>query len=111
MRMEDVNARKAYVQNVRKSFDSPNRRYEFETGEDTKGEAENSFPFFKVRLFIAAALFAAYIFCDRTNTVIYHISSKEVFETIARDFDYDNMTKELQQVFHVIDKKTETELD
>ena len=107
MRMEDVNARKAYVQNVRKSFDSPNRRYEFETGEDTKGEAENGFPFFKVRLFIAAALFAAYIFCDRTNTVIYHISSKEVYETIAKDFDYGNVREELQQVFHVIQEKTE----
>ena len=30
MRMEDVDARKAYIQNVRKSFDSPGRRYEFE---------------------------------------------------------------------------------
>ncbi len=107
MRMEDVNARKAYVQNVRKSFDSPNRKYEFEKDTDTKGEAEEGFPFFKIRLFIAAVLFAAYIFCDRTNTVFYHISTDEVAETIARDFNYDNVREELQQVFHIVETEME----
>ncbi len=106
MRMEDVNARKAYVENIRKSFDSPNRRYEFEKEADTKGEAEDGSSFFKFRLLIAALLFAAYIFCDRTNTVFYHISTEEVAETIARDFNYSNVQEELQQVFYVIQEKT-----
>lgn len=106
MRMEDVNARKAYIQNVRKSFDSPNRRYEFEKEADTKGEAQEGSSFFKLRLFAAAFLFAAYIFCDRTNTEIYHVSTKEVMETFAGDFDYGNVKEELQQVFHVIQEQT-----
>lgn len=106
MRMEDVNARKAYIQNVRKSFDSPNRRYEFEKEADTKGEAQEGSSFFKLRLFVAAFLFAAYILCDRTNTEIYHVSTKEVLETIARDFDYGNVKEELQQVFYVIQEQT-----
>lgn len=106
MRMEDVNARKAYIQNVRRSFDEPNRRYEFEKETDTKGETADGSSFFKIRLFIAAALFAAYIFCDKTDTAIYHISTGKVFETIAEDFDYGSMKEELQQVFHIIEEKT-----
>ena len=43
MRMKDVEARKAYIQNVRKSFDSPKRQYEFEKETDAKGgEASDS---------------------------------------------------------------------
>ena len=102
MRMEDVNARKTYIQNVRKSFDLPNRRYEFEKESDTKGEAEEGSSFFKLRLLIAAVLFAAYIFCDRTNTVLYHVSTKEVSEMVTKDFDYGDVKEELQQVFQVI---------
>lgn len=102
MRMEDVDARKAYIQNVRKSFDSPGRRYEFEKEPDTKGEAEGGFSFFKIRLIIAALLFAAYIYCDRTNAVVYNVSTKEVTEKIAADFDYEKARDEIIETFHVI---------
>ena len=47
MRMEDVNARKAYIQNVRKSFDSPERKYEFEKEADTKEKLWKASPFLK----------------------------------------------------------------
>ena len=42
MRMKDVEARKAYIQNVRKSFDSPKRQYEFE--KETDGQSFITFP-------------------------------------------------------------------
>ncbi len=105
MRMEDVNARKAYIQNVRKSFDSPGREYEFKREPDTKGEAAEGFSFFKIRLVAAALLFAAYIYCDRTNTVVYHVSTKEVMEKIEADFDYEKARNEIVEVFHAIQPK------
>ena len=109
MRMEDVNARKAYIQNVRKSFDSPARKYEFERDSKVTGETERGFSFFKVRLCIAAIIFGVYIFCDRTNTAVYHVSMKEISEKIAKDFDYSSVKEELQQVFHVIQEQAEPE--
>lgn len=102
MRMEDVNARKAYVQKVRSSFDSPKRRYEFEKGPISQEEASDGFPFWKVRLFIAALLFAAYIFCDRTNTEISHISMKEVSDEIAKDFSYEDAKEGALQAWKLI---------
>lgn len=104
MRMEDVNARKTYIQNVRKSFDSPERNYEFEKEADTKekGEALEGFSFFKIRLIVAALLFAAYIYCDRTDTAVYHVSTKEVTEKISVDFDYEKAGDEILEAFHSI---------
>ncbi len=104
MRMEDVNARKAYIQKVRKSFDSPNRNYEFEKESVTKGEAADGFSFFKVRLLIAVFIFAAYVLCDQTNTGFYHYSTKEVAEKIAQDYDYSHAKEEVLQVLgHTIE--------
>ena len=100
MRMEEVDARKAYIQKVRKSFDSPERSYEFEKGNNTKGEAEEGFSFFKIRLLVAVLLFAAYVFCDRTGTFLYGYSAKDVAEEIAQDLDYQKAGEEIVQAFH-----------
>ena len=105
MRMEDVNARKAYIQNVRKSFDSPGREYEFQKNTDTKGEAMEGFSFFKVRLIAAALIFAAYIFCDKTNTAVYTLTAKDVSEKIVENMDYEKARGEILEVFQVIQQK------
>ena len=102
MRMEDVDARKAYIQKVRNSFDSPARNYEFETGGSTKGEANEGFSFFKIRLLIAVVLFAAYVYCDRTGTFFYGYSAEDVAKVIAQDLDYQTTGEELVQAFHQI---------
>ncbi|MBO5372045.1 MAG: hypothetical protein J6A75_04910 [Lachnospiraceae bacterium] len=101
MRIEDVNARKAYIQSVRQSFDNPNRTYEFEYDTNhTKGEAEDSFSFCKVRLLIAVFIFAAYVLCDQTNTSFYQYSTQEVADKIAQNYDYTKIQEEVVQVFH-----------
>lgn len=100
MRMEEVNARKTYIQNVRKSFDSPNRNYEWEKEPITEGEAADGFSFFKVRLLIAVFIFIAYVLCDQTNTLFYQYSTKDVVEKIAQNYDYNEVKDEVMQVFH-----------
>lgn len=97
MRMEEVNARKAYIQNVRKSFDSPNRNYEWEKEYNTKGEATDGFSFFKMRLLIAVLIFAAYVLCDQTNTMVYEYSTKDVVQKIAENYDYDDTMEKVMQ--------------
>lgn len=100
MRIEDAYARKAYIQSVRQSFDEPNRKYEWETDSLTKGEAEEGFSFFKVRLLIAVFIFAAYVLCDQTNTLFYQYSTDEVAQKIAQNYDYSKVKEEVVQVFH-----------
>lgn len=105
MRMKDVEARKAYIQNVRKSFDSPKRQYEFEKKTDAKGgEASDSFSFFKVRMLVAGFIFAAYVLCDKTGTEFYHLSTKDVSEKIAQSYDYGKIEEDALEVFHSLEK-------
>lgn len=99
MRVEDVNERKAYIQSVRRSFDSPNRNYEWEKESSTKGEAADGFSFFKVRFLIAVFIFAAYVLCDRTNTGFYRYSTREVAEKVEQDYDYHHVKEEVLQAF------------
>ena len=99
MRMEEVEARRAYVQKVRQSFDAPGRQYEFEKRPSGKEERTDDFLFAKIRFLIAALLFAGYVFCDRTGTLIYRYSAEQVVETIAEDYDYNQAKEEVMQVF------------
>ncbi len=105
MRMEEVDKRKAYIQQVRKSFDLPERSYEFERDLDTKGEVQEGFSFFKVRLLVAAFIFGAYVLCDYTKTNFYQYSTKDVAKMIEQEFDYDGMKEKALQAFHQIQVK------
>lgn len=100
MRMEEVNARKAYIQNIRKSFDSPGKSYEWEQSRETQGEASDSFSFFKVRLLLAVFIFAAYILCDRTNTLFYRYSAGDIVEKIEENYNLEETGQELLETFH-----------
>lgn len=88
MRIEDVQARKAYVESIRKSFDDPERNYEWEKQDIQPDTTVESGSFFKVRLLLAVFILAAYILCDKTNTMFYQYSTKEVAEKIAQDYDF-----------------------
>lgn len=105
MRMKDVDARKAYIQKVRSSFDSPGRRYEFEKEPAANAEAPEGFPFFKARLFVAALLFAAYVLFDQTGMEISHISMKRVSEEISRNFNYEDAKEGALQAWRSIREK------
>ena len=98
MRMEEVNARKDYIQKVRQSFDAPDRNYEFQYETDTKGEASDDFSFFKVRMLIAVLIFAVYVFCDKTGTKVYQYTAEDVADEIARTYDYNEAREEIVQV-------------
>lgn len=89
MRMEDVDARRAYIESARRSFDARNGSYEFEKEpEHKKGEASDELSFFKIRFVIAALLFAAYIFCEKTDASVYDMTAKKISEKIEKTFDY-----------------------
>jgi len=88
MRIEEVQARKAYIESIRKSFDAPNRNYEWEKQDSQPDTTVESGSFFKVRLLLAVFILIAYILCDQTNTMFYQYSTKDVAEKIAQDYDF-----------------------
>ena len=104
MRIEEAEARKAYIQRVRQSFDTPGRKYEFEKEAAVKGEEASEFMFMKIRFLIAALIFAAYVLFDQTGMKIYEYSTGEVAEKIAKDYDYIRAKEEAVQVFKSLGK-------
>ena len=103
MRIEEAEARKAYIQRVRQSFDTPGRKYEFEKEAAVKGEEASEF-MFKIRCLVAALIFAAYVLFDQTGMKIYEYSTGEVAEKIAKDYDYIRAKEEAVQVFKSLEK-------
>ncbi len=100
MRIEEAEARKAYIQRVRQSFDAPGRSYEFEKAPEQQADETNEFAFVKIRLLIAALIFAAYVFCDQAGMKIYQYSTREVAQKIAKDYDYNEAKDEVMQVLN-----------
>lgn len=92
MRREDVDNRKKYVQKIRSSFEDKKYAH-WEEDQETKGEAPDSFSFFKVRLLLAVFIFAAYVLCDQTGTKFYLFSTEDVAEKIEENYDYTNVEK------------------
>ena len=103
MRIEEAEARKAYIQRVRQSFDTPGRKYEFEKEAAVKGEEASEFMFMKIRFLIAALIFAAYVLFDQTGMKIYEYSTGEL-NKIAKDYDYIRAKEEAVQVFKSLEK-------
>ena len=52
---------------------------------------EDSIPFFKVRLFLGACLFAVFFYCYHTDTKICDLSATQVMELISDNHYYTNL--------------------
>ncbi len=72
-------ARKQYVEEVRRSFN--HARPEEYQEEPEAGTAS----FFKVRLLIAVCIFAAFVLCDRTGSRFYDYSTEEIVSMLRQE--------------------------
>ncbi len=86
MDMDYANRRRAYVQEVRNSFREENR---LSKPEEQSGDS--FFTFFKLRLFVAVALFAVFFGCLSTGTEIAGYSAKEVMTLVCDNHYYTNL--------------------
>lgn len=91
MRFEDALDRKAYVKSVRESFELTGTGGHSEGKTIDKGEAKDGFSFFKVRMLLAACIFAAFVICDQTHTKFYQYSTQDVVKQITKNYDYDKI--------------------
>ncbi len=76
---EYAQARKRYVEEVRRSF---NHAQPDEYEEEPPAGAVS---FFKVRLLIAVCIFAAFVLCDRTGSRFYNYTTQEVVELLQQE--------------------------
>ena len=76
-----VQARKQYVDEVRRSFRQQEDTDEFEDELPEAGSAS----FFKVRLLISVCIFAAFLLCDRTGSRFYNYSTDEIISMLQEE--------------------------
>ena len=67
-----------------------------------KGEAKDGFSFFKVRMLLAACIFAAFVICDQTHTKFYQYSTQDVVKQITKNYDYDTISEMISANFPVV---------
>lgn len=72
-------ARKQYVEEVRRSFNHAQPE-EYEE-EPQAGVAS----FFKLRLLVAVCIFAAFVLCDRTGSRFYNYTTEEIVSLLQQE--------------------------
>jgi len=80
-RNDYVQARKQYVDEVRRSFQQQEEPDEFEDELQETGSAS----FFKVRLLISVCIFVAFLLCDRTGSRFYHYTTDEIISMMQEE--------------------------
>ncbi|MCI8890790.1 MAG: hypothetical protein HFH34_05475 [Eubacterium sp.] len=76
---EYAQARKQYVEEVRRSFNH------VQPDEYEEEPTVRAVSFFKVRLLIAVCIFAAFVLCDRTGSRFYNYTTDEVVELLQQE--------------------------
>ncbi len=93
-------ARKQYVEEVRRSFGQEDRDlYEAD-------RQPASMSFFKLRLMIAACIFAAFVLCDRTGSQFYHYTTGELVSMIQKE-QFQTQLDAIRQAWSVLTEKGE----
>ena len=80
MQNDYAQARKQYVEEVRRSF-----RHAQEDDYEEDEPVSVSVSFLKVRLLISVCIFAAFILCDRTGSQFYHYTTEEVISMLQEE--------------------------
>ena len=75
---EYAQARKQYVEEVRRSFHQVQP-------DEYEEEPVGAISFFKVRLLLAICIFAAFVLCDRTGSRFYNYTTDEVVKLIQEE--------------------------
>lgn len=119
MAQDAVEARRAYIRSVRDSFHEREKgtyeahtvggsrtirpREHSETAEDI--ETAGSGSLLKARLLLSAFLFAAFVFCDRTGEKFLTLTTEEICEKLAQNYDYTNLEKYVMMASDAVHKE------
>ncbi len=82
---QTVEERRAYVNQIRSSFQTSNGTDGYSSLYSTTGEQEENTPMastFGIRTIIAILIFAAFVYCDKEKITYHDYSTKEVFSQI-----------------------------
>lgn len=117
MAQDAVEARRAYIRSVRDSFQeggqgncgSRTARLRAPDGTAEDIETAGSGSLLKARLLLSAFLFAAFVFCDRTGEKLLTLTTEEICEKLAQNYDYTNLEKYVMMASDAVHKEVEDE--
>lgn len=86
---QEAQRRREYVADIRRSFEE--ETFGAEPGQGEEERIPDFFSFFKVRLFLAACMLAAFLYCQHTERKILDYSAGEVIEILSDNHYYTNL--------------------
>ncbi|MGN0350548.1 MAG: hypothetical protein ACI4ES_02770 [Roseburia sp.] len=86
-----IDERKRYVAEVKKSFETGYGVNTYEDDYSGSIEQSSSFSLFRFRFMIAVFLFCVYLYCDYTETPIYHYTTEDVVTVISENEFYQKL--------------------
>lgn len=104
-RNEYAQARKQYVEEARRSFGHAQEDDYSMGAADTESAG---FSFFKVRLLLAACIFAAFVLCDRTGSRFYNYTTDEVI-TMLQEERFQTQLDSIREAWSAITKQPRNE--
>lgn len=89
--------RRRYVNEIKASFSDPSKSGQYA---DVSGEAEHqptdAAAFFKLRLLIAAAIFAAFVYCDQKQVRIHTYNTDQICEYLTQTVSPEQVVETFQ---------------
>lgn len=102
--MMDIEERRAYVKQIRDSFEEANGKTDRGEYAEVQDFGKNRFFYVKLRFFIAVMLFLAFVLCDVTKSEFYGISTEQIVSEIKANYNYTNVEKYVMMFAQEIQK-------
>lgn len=98
MTTNSLEERRRYISQIKASFQDPgkSRQYQDIPGMGAEGDQPAALGFFKLRLLIAAAIFAAFVYCDKNQVKIHTYTTKEVSQWIQEGVSAEEVVETLK---------------
>ncbi len=100
MTANSLEERRRYISQIKASFQDPgkSRQYQDVSGMGAEGAEPVVSGFFKLRLMIAAAIFAAFVYCDQNQVKIHTYTTKEVGHWIRESVSTEQVVETMKML-------------
>ncbi|MCI8280463.1 MAG: hypothetical protein HFI76_01905 [Lachnospiraceae bacterium] len=98
MTTNTLEERKRYINQIKASFQEPGKSNQYQDVAPGGEETAPAMGYFKLRLLIAAVLFAAFVYCDKNHVNIYTYTTDQMCEYIQADMDTEQIMEAMKKL-------------
>lgn len=99
MTANTLEERRRYINEIKASFQDPSKSQQYQdiSGGDGANDVSTA-GFLRLRLLIAVALFAAFVYCDQNKVKIHTYTTDKVYEYIQMTVPMDQIIETMKEI-------------